>query len=163
MTNTGTEWNVIGDPVRADAYYGYTDGIHTVQVIYQNFVGGFGLQATLALDPQPEDWFWIRLNPTGDVHCPFITFPIDMYAPTGANGGDTGSMATTFVGNFVYIRAVVTRDYIQPPPPLPTPVPMPTVPKYKDCCGGPGEVSTPSNLPWETWVWGNVDKVMLSL
>jgi len=31
MTNTGTEWNVIGEKVRADAYYGYTDGIHTVQ------------------------------------------------------------------------------------------------------------------------------------
>ena len=48
MTNTGTKWNVIGEPVRANAYYGYTDGMMTVQVIYQNFVGGFGLQATLA-------------------------------------------------------------------------------------------------------------------
>jgi hypothetical protein len=93
MTNTGTKWNVIGEPIRADAYYGYTDGIHTVQVIYQNFVGGFGIQGTLALDPKPEDWFWIRLNPNGDVNTPFIPFPIDNMAPTGANGGDTGSMA----------------------------------------------------------------------
>lgn len=136
MTNTGTQWNVYGEPVRADAYYGYTDGIHTVQVIYQNFVGGFGLQGTLALDPKPEDWFWIKLNTWGDVNTPFITFPQEPLAPTGANGGDTGSMATTFIGNFVFLRAVLTREYIQPPV---------------------------ANPQWQTWQWGQIDSVLLSL
>ncbi len=136
MSNTNTQWNVIGEPVRADAYYGYTDGLHTVQVVYQNLVGGFGIQATLALDPKPEDWFWIKLNPTGSLTAPFLTFPIDPLAPSGANGGDTGSMALTFIGNFVFLRAVVTRDYIQPPV---------------------------LNPQWETWQWGAVDKVLLSL
>lgn len=136
MTNTNTKWNVIGEPIRADAYYGYTDGIHTVQVVYGNFVGGFGIQATLALKPEPEDWFWIKLNPTGDVNSPFITYPRDPLAPTGANGGDTGSEAFTFIGNFVFVRAVVSRDYIQPVSPAPQ---------------------------WETWQWGEVDKALLSL
>jgi hypothetical protein len=136
LTNTGTRWNVIGEPVRADAYYGYTDGIHTVQVIYQNFVGGFGLQGTLSLRPEPEDWFWIKLNPMGDINTPYIPFPIEPLEPTGANGGDTGSMATTFIGNFVFLRAVVTRDYIQPVSP---------------------------NQQWDTWQWGQVDKVLMSL
>ena len=136
MTNTGTEWNVIGEPIRADAYYGYTDGVMTCQVIYQNLVGGFGLQGTLALNPQPEDWFWIRLNPNGDVHTPFIPFPVDPYAPTGNNGGDTGSMATTFIGNFVFLRAVLTRDYLQP---------------------------SPVNIQWNSWQYGQIDKVLLSL
>lgn len=136
MTNTGTKWNVIGEPVRADAYYGYTDGIHTVQVIYQNLVGGFGLQGTLALDPKPEDWFWIKLNPNGDVNTPFIAFPLEQLEPTGANGGDTGSMATTFLGNFVYIRAVLTRDYIQP---------------------------VNIDTAWQNWQWGQIDSVLLSL
>lgn len=136
MTNTGTEWNVIGEKVRADAYYGYTDGIHTVQVIYQNLVGGFGLQGTLALDPTPEDWFWINLNPNGDVCKPFIPFPIDPYDPNGNNGGDTGSMATTFIGNFVFLRAVLNRDYLQPVPVSPQ---------------------------WQTWQYGQIDKVLLSL
>jgi hypothetical protein len=146
MTNTGTRWNVIGEPIRADAYYGYTDGIHTVQVIYQNFVGGFGLQGTLALKPEPDDWFWIRLNPNGDVNTPFIPFPMGYNStnntapcdPTGANGGDTGSLATTFIGNFVFLRAVLSRDYIQPQVP-------------------------PVQAQWETWQWGQIDKVMLSL
>ena len=136
MTTTGTKWNVIGEPVRGNAYYGYTDGLHTVQVIYQNFVGGFGIQATLALKPEPEDWFWIKLNPNGDVNTPFMTFPVDAYAPTGQNGGDTGSLAATFVGNFVFLRAVVSRDYIQPPP---------------------------VNPAWQTWQYGEIDKVLLSL
>lgn len=136
MTNTGTKWNVFGEPVRADAYYGYTDGIHTVQVIYQNFVGGFGLQGTLALDPKPEDWFYIKLNTWGDVNDPFIKFPVDPYEPTGANGGDTGSFATTFIGNFVFLRAVLTRDFIQP---------------------------VDTNTVWQNWQYGQIDSVLLSL
>lgn len=136
MTNTGTQWNVVGEPVRADAFYGYTDGLHTVQVIYQNFVGGFGLQGTLALNPGPEDWFWIKLNPNGSVVDPFITYPVNPYAPTGANGGDTGSIATTFIGNFVFLRAVLTRDYLQP---------------------------IAQNPNWNTWQYGQVDCVLLSL
>jgi hypothetical protein len=136
MTNTGTQWDVIGEPVRGDAYYGYTDGLHTVQVTIQNLVGGFGLQATLALEPKEEDWFWIKLNPAGNVNEPFITFPMDPYAPTGANGGDTGSFATTFMGNFVYVRAVLSREYIQP---------------------------RPVNPQWNTWQYGQIDKVLLSL
>lgn len=136
MTNTGTRWNVVGEPVRADAFYGYTDGLHTVQVIYQNFVGGFGLQGTLALNPGPEDWFWIKLDPNGGVNDPFMTYPVDPLTPTGANGGDTGSIATTFIGNFVFLRAVVSRDYLQP---------------------------TSQNPSWNSWQYGQIDKVLLSL
>jgi len=136
LTNTGTQWNVVGDPIRGDAYYGMTDGIHTIQVIYQNLVGGFGIQGTLALDPKPEDWFWIKLNPSGDINTPFMPLPEDPYAPTGSNGGDTGSFASTFVGNFVFLRAVLTRDYID------------------TINVGP---------QWQTWSYGQIDKVLLSL
>ena len=136
MTNTGTKWNVIGEPIRADAYYGYTDGIHTIQVIHQNFVGGFGIQGTLALDPKPEDWFWIELNPSGGTCTPYNIFPQEMLSPTGSNGGDTGSFASTFIGNFVYLRAVVTRDYIQP---------------------------IDINTVWQNWQWGQIDSVLISL
>lgn len=136
MTSTGINWNLIAEPIRGNAYYGYTDGIHTVQLVYQNLVGGFGIQGTLAISPEPEDWFWIQINPLADVNTPFLTFPRDPYAPTGRNGGDTGSEAFTFVGNFVHLRAVLTRDYIQPP------------------------VTSPQ---WQTWQWGQIDKVLISL
>jgi hypothetical protein len=136
MTNTNTHWNLIGEPIRGNAYYGYTSAIATVQVIYQNFVGGFGLQGTLSLKPQPEDWFWIKLNPNGEINTPYMPFPLDPYAPTGQNGGDTGSMASTFIGNFVFLRAILTREYIQPPP---------------------------MNPQWQTWQYGQIDAVLLSL
>src|SRR5574337_412303 len=96
MSNTGTNVNLVGEPVRGNAYYGYTDGISTVQVIYQNLVGGFGIQATLAINPQPEDWFWMNINPPGLLNTPYVTYPIDPLNPTGRNGGDTGSQAFTF-------------------------------------------------------------------
>jgi hypothetical protein len=144
MTNTGTNWNVVGEPVRGDAWYGYTDSIHTVQVVYQNLVGGFGLQGTLALDPKPEDWFWIKLNPIGDNQFNYLPYPRNPIAPTGDNGGDTGSEAFTFMGNFVFLRAVLDRSYV---------------------VASIGGVMPPGTQPtqWSTWQWGQIDKVMLSL
>lgn len=126
MTNTGDQLNVIGDPIKADSWYGYTDGLHTVQVVYQNFTGGFGIQGTLALEPKEEDWFWIKLiDSAGNcAQYPFLTYPKCILSPTGSNQyssstatqGDTGTEAFTFMGNFTFLRAVLTRDYINPPP-----------------------------------------------
>lgn len=136
MANTGTQWNVVSDAVRGNAYYGYGNGMATVQVIYQNLVGGFGIQGTLSLTPAEEDWFWINLDLTPDLTTPYTPFPQNVLEPTGANGGDTGSLAATFIGNFVYLRAVLTRDYIQ---------------------------AVDTNTQWLSWQWGQIDSVLLSL
>lgn len=125
LTNTGQEFNVVGIPIRADGWYGLTDGIHTVQVVVHNLTGGFGIQGTLALDPTDDDWFWVHLvgSSGNSSQYPFITYPEDPLHPTQSPGssishhlGDTGSQAFTFQGNFTYLRAILTRDYIQPPP-----------------------------------------------
>lgn len=125
LTNTGNEFNIVGERIKGDSWYGYTDGIHTVQVSYQQLTGGFGMQGTLSLDPKEEDWFWIHLvDSRGNCsEYPFITYPKDPLAPTGAldgvvdgEQGDTGTEAFTFQGNFTFLRAVLTRDYITPPP-----------------------------------------------
>ena len=148
LSNIGNQFNVTGDAIRADSYFGYTDGIHTVQFVYQNFTGGIGIQGTLALNPKEEDWFWIQLVDSRG-NCsdrPFMTYPKDPLAPTGAPAqaatslsapnGDTGTEAFTFQGNFVYLRAVVTRDYITP---IPTPQPN------------------------GNWFLGQVDRILVSL
>ena len=145
LTNTGNDLNKVGDDIKGGSWYGYTDGITTVQVTYQNFTGGFGIQGTLALNPTDDDWFWIRISDAFgncDVY-PYITYPRDPLAPTGSNEGtlngtqgDTGTDAFTFVGNFTYLRSILTRDYIQPPP----------TPAY-------GEV----------YYLGQIDRVLLSL
>ena len=51
LSATGTDMNKYSDSVKGDSYYGYTDGIHTMQVVYSNYVGRFHIQATLALEP----------------------------------------------------------------------------------------------------------------
>lgn len=119
MTNTGRNHNLVGEAIRADSYYGRTDGIHTVQVVYSNFTGSFGLQATLATSPGDDDWFDINLNAhyNSSSFTPKISFPVDPTAPTGQDG-DTGTQAFTFVGNFTYLRAVLDRSDIPEPGPL---------------------------------------------
>jgi hypothetical protein len=144
MTNTGTDFNKVGIPIRADSWYGLTDGIHTVQVVYHNLTGGFGIQGTLSLEPAEEDWFWIQLvDSRGNCsQYPFIAYPKDPLHPTQSPGGtlnqlgDTGTEAFTFQGNFTFLRAILTRDYIRP-------VPMPQ--------------------PDGRYYLGQIDRVLLSL
>jgi len=133
LSNTGSEVEFVGDPIRSDNYFGYTDGLHTIQIGYQNFTGGLGIQGTLSLgDGCPgkanipdEDWFWIHLaDQSGNCdQYPYLTYPKDPLNPTADPTqnpwvnptGDTGTEAFTFIGNFTYLRAVVTRSYIEPP------------------------------------------------
>lgn len=116
MSNTGRDHSLFGKAIRADGYFGMMDGIHTVQVIYSNFTGSFGLQGTLEVNPQEEDWFFINLNQKSAVDSPFVRFPVKQGAPTG-EAGDTGTKAFTFTGNFVYLRAVLDRSYLPEPSP----------------------------------------------
>lgn len=127
LTNTKKEMEVTGPRIKGDSYFGYTDGVHTIQLKYLNFTGGFGLQGTLALDPQDEDWFWIDLPGIEDFNAvPYLMYPKDPLSPTGDDSiesnfiGDSGTEAFTFKGNFTYLRAVVTREYIDPAPVQPS-------------------------------------------
>ena len=117
MSNTSNSWELVGEKVRANSYFNNTNGLHTVSVQYTNFIGGFKLQGTLAHEPEESDWFDIVLD---GYNCPFngsyISYPKDQLAPNGLNSGDTGLDAFTFIGNFVYLRAVLYRDYISDHP-----------------------------------------------
>ena len=121
MTNTGQNHNLTGDKIRADGYFGRTDGIHTVQVVVANFTGSFGLQGTLATVPVEADWFDINLNVNQNVSSasPTVSFPVNPASPTNVGGnGDDATLAFTFVGNFVYLRAILDRSAIIEPSPL---------------------------------------------
>lgn len=127
LENTGVEMEVIGKSIKADSFYGYTDGMHTIQFSYHNFVGGLGIQGTLSLNPKEEDWFYIELRGIPDYDkVPLLQFPKDPLRPTGKGShmanhvGDTGIESRTFVGNFTYLRAVVTREYLNPMPNIPS-------------------------------------------
>lgn len=116
MSNTGRNHNLVGDAIRSDGYFGRSDGLHTIQVIYSNFTGDFGLQGTLEVNPTESDWFFINLNFATTIQSPYVRFPENPADPSGPTG-DTGTRAFSFKGNFVYLRALLNRDYIPEPNP----------------------------------------------
>ncbi len=98
MTNTGRQFDVVGEAYRADGYWGYSDGLHTISASYQNFKGNLRIQGTLSTNPEDNDWFDIDINPT-DNRIPFIEFD-----------GESGVNGFSFVGNFVFLRAILDRS-----------------------------------------------------
>ena len=107
MGATSTEMNKYSETVKGDSYYGYTDGYHTIQVTYNQYVGRVRIQGTLSLNPTSSDWFDIiadttsgtAWNPSG-----FVQFNIN-------NPADL-SEAYSFRGNFTYIRIYMDREHI---------------------------------------------------
>lgn len=126
LGDTSGKFNVTGDAVRADGWYGYGDGVHTVAAHLHNFTGRFYIEASLANTPEERDWFAIWLNPT----VPYAEFPRDpahvnlgvpalpplgqrLYVPHGQiPRGDTGVEAFTFRGNLMWLRARLDRTYM---------------------------------------------------
>lgn len=104
--------NMTGAPVKADGWYGYTDGLHTVAVYIQNFRGKIFIEASLAQQPTEDDWFPIALTPS----TPWIQYPKNPAHPTGEMMGDTGVEAFTFKANILWLRARIDRTYIEVTP-----------------------------------------------
>lgn len=107
MSASGTDMNKYSDVAKGDSYYGYTDGLHTIQVIYNQYVGRFRIQATLSLDPTEEDWFDIipeittgkAWNPQG-------------FVQWNANAPINKSEAYTFRGNYTFVRCYMDREHV---------------------------------------------------
>lgn len=80
---------ITGEKFKGAGFYGLGNGLHTVSYQVTGFSGSIVTQATLATDPQDEDWF--------DV--------VDSDY-TGVN--TTEVHIANFTGNFVWLRSVVT-------------------------------------------------------
>ena len=98
MTNTGNEYDVVGEPYRADGYWGFSDGLHTVSASYQNLKGNLRIQGTLSTNPEDDDWFDIDINPQSS-QITWIEYD-----------GESGVDGFTFIGNFVFLRAILDRS-----------------------------------------------------
>jgi len=97
MTHTGNQFDVTSDKFRADGYWGHSDGLHTISIDFQHLKANFYIQGTLSTDPQEEDWFDIDINNT-DHNKTFIQF-----------NGESGVNGFSFVGNFTYLRSILSR------------------------------------------------------
>lgn len=106
MSNTQSKWDVIGEPVRADGWYGMTDGLHTIAATVVGFIGELIIEASIASEPQDGDWFSV------DCGCKSsMSFPID---PNSLSTSDT--VGFNVVGSFVWLRARISRKKVGPEP-----------------------------------------------
>lgn len=102
LGDTGSVENITGDRFKAAGYYGSSNGSHTVAIYGVNLTGRISIEATLSSNPTDTDWFAVELN-----NSPYVEYTnfdaIDYY---------------TFFGNYVYVRAKLSRSYITNPDPL---------------------------------------------
>ena len=107
LSATGTDMNKYSDEVKGDSYYGYTDGYHTVQVTYEQFVGRMRVQASLMLEPTSDDWFDIVPSETTGQR-----FNENGYIQFNADDPASKSEAYSFKGNFAWIRLYMDREHV---------------------------------------------------
>jgi hypothetical protein len=85
----GLNPNFSSDKLKGNGYYGYTDGLHTVQYQTIGFVGTMIVQASLATDPTDADWFDIAET------------------ELNADVANSSTTAHSYSGNFVWCRISV--------------------------------------------------------
>lgn len=112
LDSTTTEINVTGQKQKGAGFSSTIGCNHTVSMSVVNFTGRIYIEGSLASDPQEADWFPIQLLPNLD----YVQFPRIAQRPTGSSNGDTGVLAFSFSGNYIWIRARVSRDYLIPFP-----------------------------------------------
>lgn len=111
LNDTANQINIVGLKQPAAGYTNTVGNNHTVSVNLTNFTGRIYIQGSLAQNPQDADWFNIPIG-SGTA---YVQYPLDPALPTGITG-DTGVYAYSFSGNYVWVRAVVDRSYLIPPP-----------------------------------------------
>jgi len=79
------------DKVKGDGYYGFSDGVHTVQTRVTSLIGTVKIQGTLVKDPATTDF-------------------VDIATVIESDGSTaiTDSYLNNFTGNFVWIRIAVS-------------------------------------------------------
>ena len=99
---------LVSDKVKGDAYFGATDGLHTVFVDLNDFIGVLKIQGSLETTPGDNDWFDINLldaDFTVDVSG-LVTQKIqDSLTYTVA---ETSKRSYNVTGNFVWLRANIS-------------------------------------------------------
>jgi hypothetical protein len=88
----GSSQSFNSDKVKGDGYYGFADGVHTVQTRVTSLIATVKLQATLATTPADADWVDIETIVNGD-----------------GSTAITQGYLTNFTGNYVWIRVAVTN------------------------------------------------------
>jgi len=102
LSDTGLTLSVTGAKFKADGFSG-GDGLHTVGIYLNDFVGRVVIQGTLVVEPTDTDWFSVTLD--GEA-VNYIQY----------DNNTSGLVVKNFTGNFVWVRAKMDRTYIAPDP-----------------------------------------------
>jgi hypothetical protein len=97
------------EKVKGDAYFGQSDGLHTVVVNITGFTGTIKIQGSLETTPGDNDWFDIELG-TDD----FAVDTSGLITKQAAeslvyNIAETSMKSYNAVGNFVWLRANISN------------------------------------------------------
>ena len=96
----GSSTDFYSDSAKADGYYGYADGFHTVSWHVTSLVGKITIQASLVESPTDTDCFDVQLvGPDNSAYT-------EQYDGSTAQ---TFHKAYNFTGNFVWVRAIVSN------------------------------------------------------
>ena len=99
----------IGEKYQGDGYYGRSDGLHTIQVDLDGFIGTIQVQATLEIDPGDGDWFTVELG-TGAKSVDTTGLIVDENITSiDYTSAATNSKIYNFTGNYVWVRAYVSN------------------------------------------------------
>lgn len=112
LDTTSGQINVTGVKQRGAGYNNSIGNNHTISISLDNFVGRIYIEGSLAADPAGDDWFTVPLGKG----TPYLQYPMDPSKPTSGLLGDSGTLAYSFSGNFIWLRARVDRTYLNPPP-----------------------------------------------
>ena len=108
LGSTGTNMSQTSNNVKGDSFYGYSDGYHTIQVIYNQYVGRFIVEASLAVEPTDTDWFQIQPEVTNGTEYSAG----QSYVQFNSNDPGNSAEAYTFRGNFTYLRVKMDRAHV---------------------------------------------------
>lgn len=87
----GTDAAFSSIEVKGDGYYGFSDGVHTVQTRITGLIGTVKIQGSLASTPTSTDW-------------------VDVVSVITSDGSSaiTNSYFNNFTGNFIWVRVAVS-------------------------------------------------------
>jgi len=96
------------DKVKGDGYYGMSDGLHTIMIDLNGFIGAIKIQGSLAQEPTEADWFMIELD-RGAVSLD-TTGKASALVETSLTytSAETSIKSYNATGNFVWIRADIS-------------------------------------------------------
>ena len=109
-THSGGTQTLKSEKVKGDAYFGTTDGLHTVMIDLAGFLGTIKIQGSLADDPAETDWFDAQLN-DGELNVDTTgkVTEIIVESITYFDIAETSIRVYNTTGNFVWLRANISN------------------------------------------------------